>query len=1150
MNQLLRICNGLALGITLCLSPFSSRSDEIVQPAGSIPVLHDVDVVVVGGGAGGVAAAVEAARAGAKVFLAAPRPYLGEDICATYRLWLEPGEEPSTDLAREVFKPANNAPRVVGPVLPLKYSATPAASAKHRDTNPESLLADGKWSNASRESVQFDGDVILTLDLQREQAVREIHVMAYQRPGDFEVGQVFVSVSPDKQKWSALGVITNAQQGRGIFENAAQVMSTKVSTNARYLRLEVKRAPGASRLLLGEVVLQGEQTQPAQDLPKPALFTTPMQVKRSLDQALIKAGVPFLFWCYATELLRDSTGNIAGVVISTRSGRQAVAAKVIIDATERSQVARMAGASFTPYPAGVTKFRRVVVGGAARTGDGMRIIPSAQTLQITDAAGQIFPVHHYELDITMPNGSFAALSEAEQIARDKTWTPEALDGSEVLFQVPPDQFRGRKSSRGGWQGPDKVPVECFQPAKQERIFALGGCADLSREAAAVLVRPLNQMIVGERIGRAAAKVALAQPKSEGLRVVGAPPSAKKPGLIGEVAIQQNHRADQRRVVESTYGVPIVGEYDVVVVGGGTGGAPAGIAAGRAGARTLVIEYLHGLGGVGTLGYIASYYHGNRVGFSTEIDKGVAAFGDKGRQGTWNPEHKSEWLRQELRKAKVDLWYGVLGQGTVIENKRVTGVVVLTPAGRGVILAKMVIDSTGNADIAAAGGAVCRYTDETDVAVQGTGLPPRELGQKYTNTDYTFVDDTDVFDIWRVLVTAKAKFKDSYDMGQLIDTRERRQIQGDFFFSPMDMMLGRTFPDTIVVARSNFDTHGYIVHPMFMIRPPGRGDINVRVPWRCLLPRGLEGVIVTGLGVSAHRDAIPCIRMQPDVQNQGYAAGLGAAMIVKKGCSSRELDIRQLQKHLVDIGNLPESVLQENDSFPLPKELVAEAVQRVVKDYEGLEIVLSHFDIAQPMLRQALVAAPEKDRLVYAHILGMMGDGAGAAELAKAVGSTNWDAGWRYTGMGQFGRSMSPLDSLIIALGRTRSTTALKPILDKVGQLGTDSEFSHFRAVTMALETLGNKAAAEPLAELLRKPGLGGHAVSTIDEAMAANPPSGTDNTVRNQALSELYLARALYRCGDHEGLGEKTLLQYSKDLHGHYARHAKAVLKQTPGPIE
>ena len=44
--------------------------------------------------------------------------------------------------------------------------------------------------------------------------------------------------------------------------------------------------------------------------------------------------------------------------------------------------------------------------------------------------------------------------------------------------------------------------------------------------------------------------------------------------------------------------------------------------------------------------------------------------------------------------------------------------------------------------------------QIDDAVQGAGLPQRELGQKYTNTDYTFVDDTDVFDIWRVLVTAR------------------------------------------------------------------------------------------------------------------------------------------------------------------------------------------------------------------------------------------------------------------------------------------------------------------------------------------------------------------------------------------------------------
>ncbi len=1124
-------------------------ADEIAQPAGLIPVLHEVDVVVVGGGSGGVAAAVEAARAGAKVFLAAPRPYLGEDLCATYRLWLEPGETPTTGLAREIFKPGPPPPAPIGPGLPFKYSADQPSAGKHPDTEPASLLNDGQWQSASRQSVQYDNNVALVLDLASEQEIRKVHVMAYQRPAEFDVARVAVSVGRDGRNWSPAGAITNKSAGK--FEYNALALSGAIRAKARYLKLEVQRSPEANRLLLGEIIVEGPSaSQPAVAQTQPAAFTTPMQVKRTLDQALIQAKVPFLFWCYATELLRDAAGQPAGVVISTRSGRQAVSAKVIIDATDRANVARMAGAAFTEYPAGVQPFTRVVVGGAPREGKGLRLRQSATPLTITDQKGQVYPVHQYEMQVPMRSAAFGAFADAEQLARDLTWSPQAVDGSEVLFQVPPDHFRGRRTFAGEWPGAEKLPLECFQPEQQERVFVLGGCADVSREAAAALLRPVNQMAVGARVGRAAAALAARQPKGEGVRVAGKAASSTRPGLIREVAIEQNHRVAGARMAESAYGVPILGEYDVVVVGGGTGGAPAGIAAGRQGARTLLIEYLHGLGGVGTMGYIATYYHGNRVGFSTEATQGAAAYGDKTREGSWNPEHKSEWFRSALRKAGVDIWYGVLGQGVVMGGQKVVGVVVLTPQGRGVVLAKVVVDSTGNADIAAAAGAVCRYTDDTDVAVQGAGLPPRELGQKYVNTDYTFVDDTDVFDVWRVLVTARAKFQDAYDLGQLVDTRERRQILGDFFFSPMDMALRRTFPDTVVIARSNFDAHGYIIHPLFMIRPPNRDSIEVRVPWRCLLPRGLDGVIVTGLGVSAHRDAIPCIRMQPDVENQGYAAGVAAAWIAKKGCATRALEVRELQKHLVAVGNLPESILQETDNFPLPKEQVAEAVRRVANDYDGLEIVLAQFDIAQPLLRQALATAPETNRLIYAHILGMMGDGAGAQVLADAVNARQWDKGWSYTGMGQFGPCMSPLDSLLISLGRTKSQVALKPVLEKAGQLETRSEFSHFRAIAMALETLADKSAAEPLAELLRKPGLGGHAVTSIDAALEANPPSRTDTTVRNQALKELYLARALYRCGDHEGLGQNTLREYSRDLHGHYARHAKAVLKPATGPLE
>ena len=150
-------------------------------------------------------------------------------------------------------------------------------------------------------------------------------------------------------------------------------------------------------------------------------------------------------------------------------------------------------------------------------------------------------------------------------------------------------------------------------------------------------------------------------------------------------------------------------------------------------------------------------------------------------------------------------------------------------------------------------------------------------------------------------------------------------------------------------------------------------------------------------------------------------------------------------------------------------------------------------------------------------------------------------------MGQYGPSMSVLDSQIIALGRTRRDMALQPILAKVGQLGPEHALSHHRAVAEALETLRDPAAAQPLAKLLQKPGMTGHACTDVQMAMRDIPPSSTDNTTRECSLRELMLARALYRCGDYEGLGRKILEQYARDLRGHYARHALAILQEKHG---
>jgi ribulose 1,5-bisphosphate synthetase/thiazole synthase len=943
-------CSRFSVGSNAPKTMGVEAGEVVTESARQIPVLYDVDVLVVGGTSGAVMAAVAAAQNGATVFLAAPRPYLGEDICGTYRLWLEPGEEPTSPLARIMFAEPSAAP--LRNTVPFTYEADRASSAPHKDSSPRpSLLSDGKWRSAPAQSVQYDGDVNLVADLSEEQFVHKAHVMAYQRTNDFEVASVTVYASADKQQWQQVAVVENKRLAEGAFEEAAIPLSATIEQKTRYLKFAVTKTPGAKRVLLGEIVLEkkpetatvgagpracpNDAGQPQGVAPTTRVPPTPMQIKRALDEALVNAGVQFLYGCCPTEILRDSAGKPAGIVMADRSGRQAIKAKMIIDATPRAAVARMAGAQCDGYPRGVQTFKRIVIGGQPRDGENVkaRQLPSP----VYGDNGRIYQAIEYTLGIPMDDGSFASFARAEQIARDKTWHSEQVDASETLFQVPPDGMKGQAQQCCTWPGATKVDLGVFRPARIERVYVLGGCADLSRKAAEQLLRPLELMEAGTQIGAAAAadarsRVGLAPPKSARAEERWGKPHPTATGAA-KFAVTGDVREDQAwmrvgpqtaDVKASEQALPVLGQYDVVVVGGGTGGAPAGIAAARQGARTLVVEYLHGLGGIGTMGLIGKYYYGHREGFTKELDQGLAELGgpNEGKSGqgqAWNSQIKMEWYRRELRKAGADLWYGVLGCGAFVEGNRVKGVVVATPQGRGVVLAKAVVDATGNATIAAAAGASCVYITGEDIAVQGTGLPPWNLEARYTNTDWAFIDDLDVVDSSHAFFVARKKFDKAYDVGQLVDCRERRQIVGDFCLSPMDAYLGRTFPDAIVQASSNFDSHGFTIHPMFMLRPPDRKTVPCYVPYRCLLPKGIDGVLVTGLAVSAHRDVMPVIRMQADIQNQGYAAGMAAAMSAQSGKALRDIDIRALQKHLVEKGNLPAEVLAEKDSFPLAKE---------------------------------------------------------------------------------------------------------------------------------------------------------------------------------------------------------------------------------------
>ena len=110
----------------------------------------------------------------------------------------------------------------------------------------------------------------------------------------------------------------------------------------------------------------------------------------------------------------------------------------------------------------------------------------------------------------------------------------------------------------------------------------------------------------------------------------------------------------------------------------------------------------------------------------------------------------------------------------------------------------------------------------------------------------------------------------------------------------DHLLHRAWEDVVCFAFSNNDIKGQIYSEWFRIGliPP---HLEIEIPYRSLLPKGLENIIVVGKAVSTTHDALPAIRMQPDFENLGGAGGLAAALAARSGTTARSINIRTLAR---------------------------------------------------------------------------------------------------------------------------------------------------------------------------------------------------------------------------------------------------------------
>jgi len=133
-------------------------------------------------------------------------------------------------------------------------------------------------------------------------------------------------------------------------------------------------------------------------------------------------------------------------------------------------------------------------------------------------------------------------------------------------------------------------------------------------------------------------------------------------------------------------------------------------------------------------------------------------------------------------------------------------------------------------------------------------------------------------------------------------REGRRIVGDYMLTEADVLEGRRFPD--VIARGGPrgpDLHS--VTGLWGDRVASLFKAPYDIPYRILLPSGVEGLLVAGRCVSATFAALGAVRDQATCMSMGEAAGAAASLAARMGVTPRQVDVGALQKALLDQGVL-------------------------------------------------------------------------------------------------------------------------------------------------------------------------------------------------------------------------------------------------------
>ena len=775
-----------------------------------------------------------------------------------------------------------------------------------------------------------------------------------------------------------------------------------------------------------------------------------------LDGEAAAAGIDVLLYAQ-TVAVAMKDGLVTGVLVGTKSGEIPVTARAFIDATDNALVWRLAGGSCEPADDEAARhklFLNHVLGPAADEPVPLGDLPGARDVVVR---ATVWPGE--------------AAIEFGIAACDVRLARHAVPG---VLRAAREQLDGLAEAVVTSVGAEPCPAaaaRCSGDAADNLFPCAPWAGEIARGALAV--------------GEAAAEAVSARLDA-------------LPTPAGDAPLPHSRVA------------PPAHEADVVVCGGGTGGAVAAIAAARQGASTLLLEQGTCLGGIGTGGGIHSYYHGVAGGIQDDVDARVEELSPLfGPAGGFHPEAKKVALELLADEAGVEVLYDTTVTGAQTETvptglpaapgapeppRRITAIVAAGPEGNATVRAKAFVDATGDGDLAAMAGAEFTFGRAADGLPHAYSLPAGRLSEggklSITNFDAGYCDPTDVVDMTRARRHALGHYrKDHYEaksrfvyIAPILGLRNSRQVVGDCRITLADEIAGRQFPDVVAYAFSHFDNHGFDYENesdeaalwVWLLGNWSR-RIGCEIPYRALLPRGLEGLLMACRAISLTHDAHNQLRMQRDLQRVGEAAGTAAAMAAARGIAPRDLPVEDLQAALLETGALgpreqprlpephAEPDIHESSWMPAqPPALPAEQWAAQLggeKTQEATWELIRKGDEALPLLLEAAGADEPARRFWASAALAMLRRPEAAPELRACLAERREDP--------PEGRKTAPLwHGAMVLLGRVGDREAV-PVLCGVLE-DRQAPLDALIAAVRALSRIGDPAAAPALEALVAR----------------------------------------------------------------------------------